>query len=132
MKLTQARIDAIANRYHPEGWRVFESKTRKREGKAHYPSRTILVPLIHDVCTLHNFLHECAHALLHHWGDGASTLHREEYEAERWAIEIARQNGIAVPRSIIIQAKVYVRSCIARDRKKKIAIEPHVEKWAKG
>src|SRR5215471_20150287 len=56
-----------------------------------------------------HFLHECAHAHLgHSYGRRSAPRHVMEMEAEKWAHEKMRENGVPVPRSMTKRAKEYV------------------------
>jgi hypothetical protein len=123
--------EAIVKRHRPRGWRVSFTKRkdevaddlRKHPDKApkfdvacSYPEcRLFHIPHVVDAFTLHIALHEFGHVHLRHWDRGESLLHREEYEAERWAINIMRMEGVKVPRETMRRARVYVRWCIKHD-----------------
>jgi hypothetical protein len=79
---------------------------------------------------LYIFLHECAHAHLHR--EGGKARHVEEMEAERWAHERMRENGVAVPRSQTQGAKRYVGSWIGRDiANETMSIDPKARRYAR-
>jgi hypothetical protein len=60
------------------------------------------LPLRHPRHLL-TFLHECAHLILGHLETDNPVM--EEYEAERWAIDTMRREGIKVPREELMEAK---------------------------
>jgi hypothetical protein len=57
--------------------------------------------------------HECAHVALEHQ-DSGKPVHRQEYEAEKWAIEAFRRHGVPIPRRSLTKAKHYVAETIRR------------------
>lgn len=129
MKLTPGRINELRKRYTPAGWAVQEWE--KDGGLCNINTKIMKVPKLVTPEALQIFLHECGHVHLGHYTlRGAGPLHVEEFEAERWSFEIMRQNGITVPRWVVVEGKVYVRTCIYKDRQKGIDIQKHVEKWA--
>ena len=123
--------EGIVKRHRPRGWRVCYSKRKdaaleyvrkhprcepKQDIACAEPSkRTIYAPHTVDPFSLQILLHEFGHVHLHHWDQGKSVEHREEFEAERWAMEIMRMEGVKVPRIGMSRAKLYVRSCIKSD-----------------
>ena len=130
-----ARFSAIIKRHRPRGVRVkwYQPTTtapRELKGRAWYQRRTILAPRVACRNTLYLFLHECGHFRAGH-PMTALPMHLEEYEAERWAINTMRAEGLHVPRPMLIEAKRYVRECIAHDRAHGIEIRPHVKRWAR-
>lgn len=114
--LQQARKDAAERFYAigmkclPEGWTY---EFRKRLTGVCWPKRKhIAGPRPVTRKSLYIWLHECAHAHLH----GPScrkTRHVKEYEAERWAHETMRANGVPVPKVMTERAKAYVARRVA-------------------
>mgnify|MGYP000849746228 FL=1 len=130
-----AKIKAIIKRHKPKGVRVrwYEAQTtapRELKGRAWYQRRAILSPRVKCRFTLYIFLHECGHFRAGHPAIELP-MHLEEYEAERWAINVMRAEGLHVPRPMLLEAKRYVRECIAHDRGKGLQIKPHVKRWAR-
>lgn len=145
----------VIKRYRPRGWRVRYSKRKdviaaesfaywslknppaasssmKTVAIADPVKRVIYAPHVVDPFTLHTLLHEFGHVHLKHWSDGESVCHREEYEAERWAAEIVRMEGIKVPRASLRAMRQYIKACIAKDEANGIEIQPHVRRFADG
>jgi hypothetical protein len=103
-KAAAERFMAIAMRYVPEGYRV---EYRKSLSGSHYgESKLIQAPRPVTRKSLYIFLHECAHAHLH--VDRRPKAHVREMEAEKWAHEKMRENGVPVPRQMTHRAKRYV------------------------
>jgi len=130
--LTQERINGVVHRHRPKGWRVRESKHRYAvsSAEAHYEKRTLYVPTICDKNSLFIFLHECGHVVSRHFHLDL-TAHREEFEAERYAIHVFRNEGIPLPRSVLDEARSRIRGIINQDIRKGIRIQPHIARWAK-
>ena len=131
---------SIAAKYAPQGIRIrYKRKGNLMPAWADLEDKSMLVPVPDNREALYVFLHECAHFHLKHFvpsqsvdprlrfaytGNKPPMLAEQEFEAERWAMHIMRTEGVAVPRSILKQAKRYVHSCV-------IAEENHVEKIRK-
>jgi hypothetical protein len=146
--------EQIIKRHRPRGYRVIYSKRKDKiaaealEFYSRVPlprklpapqvvalcdpeKRLIYAPHVVEEFTLQILLHEFGHVHLDHWGKGASVQHREEYEAERWAIEIMRMEGISVPRAAEARFRRYIRLCIKEDAAKGIVIQRHVARRVK-
>lgn len=138
----------VLKRHKPKGWRVYHSVARTQsalEVKAlyergddpetlttlaiAYPEKKIIRGP-HAVCefTLHIVLHEFAHVKLEHWGIGASTLSKEEYEADRLAMEWMRLEGIPVTRVIRKSSRKYIRHCLKIDEAAGVAVPSHIRR----
>jgi hypothetical protein len=132
-QLTRERIDEIVKRYRPKGWRVRESKHRykSRSALADPARRVFYVPTLCDANALFLFLHECGHVHLRHWHI-KQPAHREEFEAERYAANTLRSEGIQLPRWILDDARTRVGMHIEDDERRGIAIQPHVRRWTNG
>lgn len=121
------RFTAIAMKYVPPGYTV---EYRKSLSGRCGPTR-IIAPRPITRKALYIFLHECAHAHLH-WPQRNKTRHVEEMEAEKWAHEKMRENGVAVPRVMTKRAKQYVRrkirQALARGAKR---IDPEARRFAR-
>lgn len=130
--LPQDRINEIVRRHRPRGWLVRQSKHRYAvsSAEAHYEKRTLYVPTVCDAGALFIFLHECGHVVSQHFHLELPT-HREEYEAERYAMHVFRNEGIPLARAILNEARSRVRGIIDRDIRKGIKIQRHVARWAK-
>ena len=82
-------------------------------------SKEMYVPFPKSREALFIFLHECAHHHLGHLKDGYNEpTWLMEYEAEKWAMETMRSEGLHVPRSMIAEAKRYVAECADHDATK--------------
>ena len=154
------KLVEIATRYAPVGVRIRWKRHTAARGKkkvhlypayAHLFKQEMLAPKPVTREKLYVFLHECGHFNLKHFPrDWAVTplhrklytrktalpMHVEEFEAEQYAIQTMRREGIPVPRAMLADAKAYVRDCIRHDirkakrKKAKMKIEPRVEEWA--
>lgn len=103
-KAAAERFTAIAMRYVPEGYTVEYRKSLS--GRCLIRQKIIQVPRPVTRKSLYVFLHECAHGHLEH--TRRKPRHVEEMEAEKWAHEKMREEGIAVPRAMTRRAKEYV------------------------
>jgi hypothetical protein len=142
----------ILKRHKPKGWRVYHSARRLEnalackamdEKQKERPfgagnlavadpeQKTVRGPIVVCEYTLHIILHEFAHVALGHWGKGASFLHKEEFEADRLAMEWMRLDGIRVTPAIKYSSKRYVRDCIARDEASGVEIAAHIRRKVK-
>lgn len=141
-------FEGITKRHRPKGWRIRWSKKsneiaergRLKRGlkaeildcaHADYNKKQIKSPYVVDVFTLHILLHEFGHVHLKHFTTGESHMHKEEYEADRWASEIMRMEGIAVSNEIRRSIKRYARFCVKHDERKGIEIKPHIKRFVK-
>lgn len=132
--MTTPDFDAIIKRHRPKGWRVAFSKRRTANSlgaEAIGERKIIRAPYVTDPETLHFLLHEFGHVHLKHWTTGKSSRHREEFEAERWAAEIMRIEGVPVSATIKKAIRAYIRDCIAEDQSKGVPIEAHVARFAR-
>lgn len=137
----------IIRRHRPKGWRVlFQARLNKRAeagrllsdtdpvsswvAEADAERRVIRAPYVIDAYTLSILLHEYGHVHLKHFTTGLATLHRQEFEAERWAMEIMRIEGVPVTDDIKRGARRYIRHCIKKDMEAGLSIEPHVRRFA--
>jgi hypothetical protein len=113
-KQAAERFTAIAMRYVPEGYTIEYCKSLSG---GHCGSRKLIrAPRPITRRALFVFLHECGHAHLHRdGGQWGKSRHVIEMEAERWAHERMRENGIAVPRLESVCAKQNVARQIRRD-----------------
>lgn len=112
-KAAAERFTTIGMRYVPEGWTVEYRKSLT--GYCCYDPRRIEAPRPVTRKSLYIFLHECAHAHLH--VKCSKPVHVVEMEAEKWAHEKMRENGVAVPRSMTRRAKQYVARKIRRAKR---------------
>lgn len=104
------RFAAIAEKYTPSDVRV--EFRRQLSGCAWAWSRRIAAPRPVTRRALHVYLHEIAHVVLEHKHERPAYI--QEYEAELWAFEVMRGEGIAIPERCIIRAKANVADEIGR------------------
>ncbi|MFO1114221.1 MAG: hypothetical protein U1E28_00930 [Beijerinckiaceae bacterium] len=110
-KSVAARCLAIAARHTPDD---VEVQYRKRlTGCAWARGRRIAAPRPVTRRALHVYLHEVAHVVLEHFHD--RPVHVQEYEAEQWAFDIMRAEGVAIPRASLQRAQAYVAHTIMRE-----------------
>jgi hypothetical protein len=101
--LAMAREAGVARiEYHERGLR----------GRAFIATRTIRVPRPTTRRRLYVFAHECGHIALGH--RGSKPRHRQEYEAERYALAAMHRHGVDVPEKEVLQGKRYVAMKIVR------------------
>lgn len=132
-RLTKERIHDIVKRHRPRGWRIAESEHRWRwcSAEADDTKRILRVPTLKDDESLFLYLHEVGHVLQRHF-----TLrpplphHREEFEAERYAMYVFRTEGIKVTRTILEGARSRVNAAIERDERRGVKIQRQVLLWA--
>ncbi len=128
-KAAAERFMAIAMMYAPAGYTI---KYRRSLSGLHRGVSTVIeAPRPVTRKALYIFLHECAHAHLGHAHNGKAPRHVEEMEAEKWAHEKMRENGIPVPRQMTKRAKDYVarkiKQATARGAKR---IDPEARRFA--
>lgn len=123
-------FEEIVRRYKPRGWKVVYRAPVSAVAEAlsihDAKGKRIICPPVIDRETLYLYLHECGHVHLGHFSMELDTP-REEYEAERWAINTMRAEGIPVPRACLEKARSRVRLWITRSG----SAETHVRRWAK-
>lgn len=130
--------DEIIARHKPRGWKIVHTRAKtkvladtksfwtdarrkhnrggERDSAAAEPSTKIIYcPKVDCSAGLFVLLHEFAHVHLRHWDQGKSSLHREEYEAEKYASHLMHAEGIPIPRWVIKWGRSYIRACIVRD-----------------
>lgn len=131
-KLTQERINEIVKRHKPRGWRVRQSSHRWtwESAEADNAERTLSVPTIICDVSLFLYLHECGHV---HQGHFRIKLprHREEFEAERYALHVFRTEGIPVTKDIMKGVRSRLCGHINYDIKRGVPIQRHIARWAK-
>lgn len=133
-RLSQEKIDEIVKRYRPRGWRVAQSEHRWRWNSAESDNakRTLYVPTLRaghrSDESLFLYLHEVGHVVKKHF-ERELTHHREEFEAELFAVHIFRVEGIPVTKYIRETIRERLRGWIASDMKKDIPIERHIDRW---
>lgn len=138
-KLSQERIDEIVKRYRPRGWSIRESEHRwywesaeadngMRKGVRVKP-RVIACPTLRDADSLFLFLHEVGHVRLGHF-KLKLVRHREEFEAERFAIHVFRCEGIPVTKNIRTRIRERLRQHIKYDIEHNVPIQHHIARYA--
>lgn len=122
------KLESIAIKYVPEGYRV---EYRKSLSGRHYGKQKLIqAPRPVTRKSLYIFLHECGHAYYKHQ-ERKEPRHVQEYQAEQFAHDKMREEGIAVPRSMTERAKQYVRRKIAQAEKRGAKhIDPEARRWA--
>lgn len=130
--LTQERINEIVKRHRPRGWRIAQSKHRWdwSSASADWARRTLSVPTLKDDDSLFLYLHEIGHIVRRHFSLKLAH-HREEFEAEHFAVHVFRTEGIPVTKLIISDARDRLCAAIEADTKKQIPIQRHIARWAK-
>lgn len=130
MPLAQERIDEIVKRHRPRGWRIAQSKLRWTwsSARAEWKRRVLFVPTLKDDDSLFLYLHEVGHIVRRHW-DVDLPKHREEFEAEHFAIHVFKTEGIPITKLIISDVKYRLREHIASDKKLGVPIERHIARW---
>jgi hypothetical protein len=98
----------IAKKHIPEGTRC--CFITSGISYAYTDTKIIQAPKPVTAETLYNFLHECAHILLH--SNNGKLRYMEEMEAECYARTAFRVHGLKAPKASIVQGKAYVRECI--------------------
>lgn len=103
--------------------------SRKRNawltGRCDFDTKTLYVPFPDTREAVHTYLHECAHVVLRHeYRNHPVAL--DEYEAETWALDTLRREGVPISREMMKSARDYVRT--APDLQEAPA---HVRKWVK-
>jgi hypothetical protein len=139
--LTQERINEIVKRHRPRGWQVHQSAhrwrwesadahdTRKINGKV-VSTHLLEVPTLKDDDSLFLYLHEVGHVVQGHF-KLKLPRHREEFEAERFALHVFRNEGIPVTRHIMKALRARLCGSIQYDIKRGIPIQHHIARWAK-
>ena len=112
------QFNEIVRKHRPRGYRLNERKMVANYGLTTLTtfSRTISCEPIVDRFALFIFLHECGHVHCRHMiknrsGCGAPPW-REEYEADMYAAQAMRAEGIPVPRECVRERKEIIRDLI--------------------
>lgn len=132
--VTTEKIAELVKRYRPRGWTVQQSRHRRQtleryaSGLADPNKRTLYVPPLVDLPGLQVFLHESGHVILKHF-DNALHFHVVEFEAEKFAINVLRNENIRVPIDLISGARSRVRYWVERDEARGIPIKANIRRW---
>ena len=119
---------AIAQKYTPAGVTVTYRKALT--GMA-YPDGRMFAPKPVTRKSLYIYLHECGHFNLGHFTNGKTKRYVEEYEAEKYAHDIMRLEGIPVPKSMTARAKRYVAYKIEQAQKRGLKkLDPKIKQYA--
>jgi hypothetical protein len=131
-KLSQERINEIVKRHRPRGWRVRQSQHRWtwESAEADSNKRTLSVPTLKDDDSLFLYLHEVGHVKQDHF-KLKLPKHREEFEAERFALHCFRNEGLPVTKNIMKGVRMRLCGWIDYDIKRGIPIQHHIARWAK-
>lgn len=130
------KVDEIVKRFSQPGW---EEKWKRDSNRniwenchAHFDKKEFYAPNPYlSRCHLFQWLHEHGHAELKHGSRGETHYHKEEYDCERWAINMMRSYGVPVPHRAIREAHKYVRWCMLGDNARGIKVAAHIWNWAK-
>ena len=139
----QAARRAAAERFTAIAWKhtpgdiIVEMNRTNLSGRAYVNAKTIHVPKPVTRRALHIFLHEVAHVLLGHgtadWCPPPKPRYVEEFEAERWALDVMRKEGVAIPRKVTASARAYVARKIRQAEKRGAKhIDPRARAFADG
>lgn len=131
-KIAKIQSNSLVRRHLPRGWRlIYSPRARNFLGLCNYDTKTISLRQPPDTAEYAMiFLHEVGHARCHgpvyHGADWPRPYVRE-YEAEKYALTVARQEGIRVPRKHLHNMKANVASYFpSRGR-----IDRKIQKWAR-
>jgi hypothetical protein len=132
MLLDMKRYYEIAKRYRPKGVKIRFKKEYCSPAPAYARlledgTKEIYTPRPDTRDGLFYYLHECAHVILRHLYINIPTW-KQEYEAEQWAIATMRREGVPVSRTMLKEAKRYVKNCIKED-KSKPKVPYKIRKW---
>lgn len=106
-----SRCLSVAGRHTPSDVQVIFR--RALTGCAWARSRRISVPRPVTRRALHVYLHEVAHVVLEHFHE--RPIHEQEFEAEQWAFDVMRNEGISIPAASLRRAQAYVSQVIAEE-----------------
>lgn len=135
MKLdTIYRVFATIHR--PRGWRIRERRTRHGcDGMACIRRKTLFCPPLTDPYALYVLFHEIGHVVLKHSIRPGRTTREErrlewieEYEAERFAIDLCRREGVRVSRDTVNHARAYVAKTFLESHDLSDLEHPHFRK----
>lgn len=128
---SKARLQEIARRHKPRGWRLSPTGIHPYFGDgfltlAHvnWSTRTLVHPEIIDRHSLLIYLHECGHVHHKHHKDTDHHAVEHEWEAENYAWAAMRAAGLSVPRWAVKSLRVYLRNIIEGLYEKDAAYDP--------
>ncbi len=125
------RCEAVAAKMAEEAGVASWDYTDGLHGRALPGQKFIKAPRPTTRRRLYVWAHECAHVALGH--NDRLPVHREEYEAERWAAAALRRYGVPVPRKETRRAKRYVAHKIRMaERRGAKRIDPEARAWSEG
>lgn len=103
-------------------------------GLAYIDEGWILSPEGQNIKTLYTVAHECGHIFLHAKGTPGRILpsHVMEWEAESYAHQALRRQGVELPAKLSRFGREYVASWIRKDEARGIAIDPRARAYAEG
>jgi hypothetical protein len=103
----------IVKRHRPRGYRLVERAMKANHGVTTF-ERAITCEPIKDRFALFTFLHECGHVhcrhMIHNGKDAPPW--REEYEADKYATEAMRAEGVPIPRKMVALRREILRDLI--------------------
>jgi len=121
---------SIFERHKPKGYAYKEKRMSKYYAYAINDRAIYLDPRLEGRDALYTFLHECGHVHLRHCHAGANVPEwREEYEADQYAINAMRAEGVAVPRERVQWRKRLMRVLIEEADE---PVDEEVLRWAYG
>lgn len=132
--LTKRQLADIVRRHKPRGYRIRHTKrmTKLMNGYASYRRKVLVVPQLINVEGLYVYLHECGHVHMCHFHKKVRPIpHREEYEAELYAINALRAERVFFPLRLRQAARAYIARHVRQDRKAKHDICQHVVLWSR-
>jgi hypothetical protein len=126
----------LVEKHTPRGWTAIESRKRlwmaggrEADGCVLWDEREIHFRPIYTVYQMGVFFHEVSHVhtrrLL-----GELPSYKDEYYAEKGAMDLLRAEGFAVPRIFLLAAKENVRNHIYRNEIMGEKISPRIRKWS--
>lgn len=116
---SKARLQEIARRHKPRGWKLSATGKHPNEGdgfqtiaSVDWNTKTLIHPEIVDRHALVVYLHECGHVHYRHDKDTDHHAAEQEWEAETYAWKALRAAGIAVPRWTVKSLRRYLRNIV--------------------
>jgi len=104
----------IVKRHRPRGYQLVERAMKVNHGVTSF-ERSITCEPITSRFALFTFLHECGHVHSRHMkytNKFTPPPWREEYEADKYAIEAMRAEGVPIPRTVMALRREILRDMI--------------------
>lgn len=112
----------------PKGWKV--KYRNSLSGRCYYRKKVISTPKPNTIKSLHVFLHECGHAILHPKCNKSRYIH--EYEAEMFAFKIIKEEGFSIPQDSIDNSKRHINRAINKALKRGLKnVDENILKYSK-